>query len=111
MAPTGDLWRAGPGKGDLSSSTFDRRFRRYEAVAGLPPAGLHILRHTAARLRRDAGDSVASMSSFVDHSPLAVTTVYLRRLEGQQDGVWAQVAAATEASRAPTCDRPERRTG
>jgi hypothetical protein len=31
---------------------------------------------------------------FLDHSSLAVTTVYLRRLEGQADTVWAKVAEA-----------------
>jgi hypothetical protein len=31
---------------------------------------------------------------FLDHSSLAVTTVYLRRLEGEQDKSWAKVAEA-----------------
>ena len=30
----------------------------------------------------------------LDHSSLAVTTVYLRRLEGENDAGWAEVAAA-----------------
>ncbi len=34
------------------------------------------------------------MSQFLDHSSLAVTTVYLRRLEGQEDRSWAKVAEA-----------------
>jgi hypothetical protein len=34
------------------------------------------------------------VSSFLDHSSLAVTTVYLRRLEGVEDRAWADVAAA-----------------
>ncbi len=53
---------------------------------------MHITRHTAAKLRRDAGDSVEAVSAFLDHSSLAVTTVYLRRLEGERDGSWARVA-------------------
>ena len=52
------------------------------AKAGLPPSGVHVLRHTAAKLRRDVGESVESVSQFLDHSSLAVTTTYLRRLEG-----------------------------
>jgi integrase len=55
---------------------------------------LHILRHTAAKLRRDAGASIEAVSSFLDHSSLAVTSVYLRRLEGQQDRAWREVAKA-----------------
>jgi integrase len=62
--------------------------------AGLPPAGVHILRHSAAKLRRDAGESIEEVSRFLDHSSLAVTTVYLRRLEGQEDRSWQKVAEA-----------------
>ena len=49
---------------------------------------------TAAKLRRDAGESVEDVSRFLDHSSLAVTTTYLRRLEGQEDRGWARVAEA-----------------
>ena len=62
--------------------------------AGLAPAGVHITRHTAAKLRREAGESVEAVSAFLDHSSLAVTTVYLRRLEGVEDRKWADVAVA-----------------
>ena len=34
------------------------------------------------------------MSRFLDHSSLAVTATYLRRLEGQEDQGWAKVAEA-----------------
>jgi hypothetical protein len=34
------------------------------------------------------------VSRFLDHSSLAVTTTYLRRLEGQEDRGWQPVAAA-----------------
>ena len=34
------------------------------------------------------------MSRFLDHSSLAVITVYLRRLEGERDTTWQQVAQA-----------------
>jgi len=63
-------------------------------AAGLPPAGVHILRHSAAKLRRDAGESIEDVSRFLDHSSLQVTTVYLRRLEGQEDRSWRSVADA-----------------
>jgi len=32
--------------------------------------------------------------SFLDHSSLAVTSVYLRRLEGEVDRTWPDVALA-----------------
>jgi site-specific recombinase XerD len=78
----------------LTSGTFYGNLRRYMRNAGLPPAGVHILRHSAAKLRRDAGETVEEVSRFLDHSSLAVTTVYLRRLEGQEDRSWHKVAEA-----------------
>jgi integrase len=58
----------------------------------------YIFRHTAAKLRRDTGETVEDVSRFLDHSSLAVTTVYLRRLEGEQDKSWAKVAEAIGAN-------------
>lgn len=65
------------------------RFKR----AGLPFSGVHTLRHTAAKLRRDAGESVEQVSSFLDHADLAITSTYLRRLEGEDDDGWPSIAA------------------
>ena len=99
MEPTESLWptdhaeRAAQGLG-VTSGTFYTNLRRYLKKAELPPAGVHILRHSAAKLRRDAGESVEDVSQFLDHSSLAVTSVYLRRLEGQEDRSWQKVAAA-----------------
>ncbi|MGC8634757.1 MAG: site-specific integrase [Candidatus Limnocylindrales bacterium] len=90
MAPEESLWR-------ITSGTFYGRFRRYLVAAGLAPTGLHVLRHSAAKLRRDAGESVEAVSSFLDHSSLAVTTTYLRRLEGVEDRAWRDVAATIGA--------------
>ena len=78
MHPSESLWQAGAGPQGVSSATFYNRFRGYLAKAGLPPSGVHVLRHTAAKLRRDVGESVESVSQFLDHSSLAVTTTYLR---------------------------------
>jgi integrase/recombinase XerC len=87
MVPDESLWH-------ISSGTFYGRFRRYLAAAGLAPTGLHVLRHSAAKLRRDAGESVEQVSAFLDHASLSTTTVYLRRLEGVEDRTWRAVAAA-----------------
>jgi integrase/recombinase XerC len=94
MEPSASLWQAGAGVRGITSATFYNRFRRYLRAAGLPPTGLHILRHSAAKLRRDAGASIEAVSSFLDHSSLAVTSVYLRRLEGEADRTWPDVAVA-----------------
>lgn len=94
MGQDESLWRAGFGPQGISQPTAYARFKRYLTAAGLPPTGFHILRHSAAKLRRDAGESVEAVSQFLDHSSLAVTTVYLRRLEVAEDASWAKVAAA-----------------
>jgi integrase/recombinase XerC len=94
MAPEESLWQAAPRPEGVTSGTFYARFRRYLQAAGMAPTGIHVLRHTAAKLRRDAGESIESVSSFLDHSSLAVTSVYLRRLEGQEDRTWREVAEA-----------------
>jgi len=94
MDPTASLWQAAAGPRGVTGSTVYARLRRYLRAAGLAPSGLHILRHTAAKLRRDAGASIEAVSSFLDHSSLAVTSVYLRRLEGETDRMWPEVAVA-----------------
>jgi integrase/recombinase XerC len=94
MDPSASLWQAGAQTRGVTGSTFYERFRRYLRAAGLAPSGLHVLRHTAAKLRRDAGASIEAVSAFLDHSSLAVTTVYLRRLEGETDRTWPDVAVA-----------------
>jgi integrase/recombinase XerC len=88
------LWQAGAGPRGITGSTLYSRFRRYLAAARLAPTGLHVLRHSAARLRRQAGESIEDVSAFLDHSSLAVTTTYLRRIEGVEDRSWREVAAA-----------------
>jgi site-specific recombinase XerD len=78
----------------ITSGTFYGNLQKYFRKAGITPSGVHIFRHTAAKLRRDAGETVEDVSRFLDHNSLAVTTVYLRRLEGEQDKSWAKVAEA-----------------
>jgi site-specific recombinase XerD len=96
MDPNASLWasRKSHGGQGITSGTFHGSLRRYLKKASLPPAGVHILRHKAAKLRRDGGQSVEEVSRFLDHSSLAVTTIYLRRLEGQGDVGWSKVAEA-----------------
>ena len=91
---TTSLWPHTRNGRGITSGTFYTNLRRYLRQAGLPLGGVHIFRHSAAKLRRDAGESVEEVSRFLDHSSLAVTTTYLRRLEGQEDRSWAKVAEA-----------------
>jgi len=93
MPPGASLWpsSADHGRG-ITSGTFYGNLRRYFQAAGLPPGGVHLFRHSAAKLRREAGQSVEEVSRFLDHSSLAVTSVYLRQLEGDRDTSWQRVA-------------------
>ena len=61
-------------------------------------------------MRRDAGASIETVSAFLDHSSLAVTSVYLRRLEGEADLGWEQVAAAIGVQELPRLGRFARTT-
>lgn len=95
LKPDESLWpSSGDSRRGITSGTFYGNLRRYFNNSGLPQAGVHIFRHSAARLRREAGESVEQVSRFLDHSSLAVTTVYLRQLEGDRDTTWEQVATA-----------------
>jgi integrase/recombinase XerC len=97
MGKGASLWQAGARPEGITGGTFYARFRRYLVTAGLAPSGLHVLRHSAAKLRRDAGASIEAVSTFLDHSSLAVTSVYLKRLEAETDRMWPDVAAAIGA--------------
>ena len=57
MAPDASLW-PGVGTESITTGTAYLRFRQYLKRAGLPASGLHVLRHTAAKLRRDAGEPI-----------------------------------------------------
>ena len=93
LEPNDSIWPTAAHTGGVSSGSVYANFRRYLKAAGLPGSGLHVLRHTAAKLRREAGQSVEDVSRFLDHSSLAVTSIYLRRLEGERDTAWMTVAA------------------
>ena len=71
-----------------------RLVKKYARRAGLDPNRLtvHTLRHTAAMLRKEAGEGLEDISAFLGHSSLAITQIYLHRLEGQPDHAWQRVA-------------------
>jgi integrase len=75
--------------GRLRGRCHQRNLLRLPAAVseegGLLLSGVHIFRRSAAKLWRDAGESIEDVSRLLDHTPLAVTTTYLRRLERQED--------------------------
>jgi integrase len=79
---------------DVSSPGFAANLARYARKAGLSEVTAHVLRHAAAKLRRDAGASIEDVQAFLGHRSLATTARYLARLEGEADTGWMGVAAA-----------------
>ena len=79
----------------LSSREVGRLLKKYARRAGLDPSKIrvHTLRHTAAMLRKQAGDDIDQISSFLGHSSLSTPQIDLHRLSGQTDNSWLRVAA------------------
>jgi site-specific recombinase XerD len=79
----------------LSMREVGRLLKHYCKKAGLDPKKVHVhtLRHSAAMLRKEAGDSMEDISAFLAHSGIAVTQIYVHRVEGQKDKSWRKVAA------------------
>jgi len=77
----------------LSDHQVNDLLKKYSLRAGLDPEKMHvhILRHTAAYLRKKAGDDIETISSFLVHSSLAVTQIYMHSLEGKADDSWMKV--------------------
>jgi site-specific recombinase XerD len=69
---------SGRGVGDL--------IKKYVKLAGIPGrVRVHDLRHTAAMLRRENGADVEEIRSFLGHSSLLTTQIYLHRLQRVSD--------------------------
>ena len=91
MAPDESLWRADEtaqaSRPGCSTATCG-------ATRGQPDCRHPAFTSCATRLRRDAGQSIEEVSRFLDHSSLAVTSVYLRRIEVVEDNGWSSFAEA-----------------
>ena len=85
----------------VARQPFQQALRRVRAPGGAArrraQRGPHRRCVVVRELRREAGESVEAVSAFLDHSSLAVTTTYLRRLAGVEERAWREVAAALGA--------------
>jgi len=66
---------------DTTNGTFYGNLQRYFKLAGITPSGIHMFKHTAAKLRRDAGETVEDISRILDHS----------KLESEQNKSWETI--------------------
>ena len=104
MRPDDPLWRPhGEGgvkraDGALTSNAMYRRLKHYARLAGIDPKtlSLHGLRHTGAKLRRQAGAGMEDVQRFLDHTSVATTQIYLRATEAVDDPLADKVAALLE---------------
>jgi len=74
--------------------------KRYARKAKIPDFSPHVLRHTCAKLRRDAGATLEDVQAQLGHASLSTTSRYLARLEGEEDRGWAGVAEAIGVAKA-----------
>jgi len=77
----------------VSGAAFYANLGRYARRAGLTGVTPHVLRHSAAKLRRDTGATLEQVSALLGHRNLATTATYLARLEGDEDPGWRTAAA------------------
>lgn len=94
----------------ISGAGFYASLRRYAAIVDLEAVSPHVLRHSAAQLRRGAGASIEDVSALLGHASIATTARYLRRLEPERDDGWSAAAAALGIGETARPMRPSRRS-
>jgi integrase/recombinase XerD len=77
-----------------SAGTFNAHLRRHVEAAGLGRVSCHVLRHTAAKLRRRTGASIEEVCALLGHRSIATTATYLCQLEDERDDGWGDVASS-----------------
>ncbi|MGV0974474.1 MAG: tyrosine-type recombinase/integrase [Azonexus sp.] len=84
-----------PGSSPVSSREVGRVLKKYGRKAGLDETKLHVhvLRHTAAMLRKAVGDQLEDISKMLGHANFNTTKIYLDHMEGHKDISWRKVEA------------------
>jgi len=80
-----------------SAGTFNAHLRRHADTAGLCRVSCHVLRHTAAKLRRGSGASIEDVCALLGHRSIATTATYLRIIVA--DGAIVEVELTEAAKR------------
>ena len=78
----------------ITGQQANRLLKHYCKMAGLDPVAIHVhsLRHSAAMLRKKAGDRLEDISTWLVHSSVATTQIYVHALQGQDDSSWMRVS-------------------
>lgn len=70
----------------LSGTYLNQLFKEYAADAALGrEVTLHVLRHTAARMRHEAGQDIISLKNWLGHAHLETTYRYVQQLTPKSD--------------------------
>jgi integrase/recombinase XerC len=78
----------------VSSAAFYANLKRYAKKANISGVVTpHVFRHTAAKLRQEAGQKLEDISAFLGHADISTTARYLRRIVGEEDAGWRGVYA------------------
>lgn len=93
----------------VTSQTVYGNLRRYGEAIGVEGVTIHTLRHTAAKLRRQAGASLEEVQAVLGHASVATTARYLAQLEGSKDAGWAAAAALIDAPAPSSAHNPHKR--
>ena len=91
--------RSTDGFGDISGMPDLRRLGSTSCATAQPSFGAK------------PGSRLEAVSAFLDHSSLAVTTVYLRRLEGVEDRAWGKGGGSDRSATGRWLPSPVRRLG
>lgn len=80
-------------KQPISIKEVNRRLKGYARRAGLDATQIHVhmLRHSGAMLRKQAGADLEEIRDTLAHRNVNTTQIYLHTLEGQTDRHWATV--------------------
>lgn len=83
------------GSSPLTSREVGRLLKKYARRAGLEESQVHVhvLRHTAAMLRKAVGDPLEDISKMLGHANFNTTKIYLDHMEGHKDVSWRKVEA------------------
>ena len=88
--PTVQDWK--PGEHPLSMQAVSQLLRKYARKAGIGGRiHIHMLRHSAAMLRSEAGEDLYEIQKFLGHNDLSSTLIYMHRVKRSRDESWAKI--------------------
>jgi site-specific recombinase XerD len=84
-----------PGSSPISGREVGRCLKKYARKAGLEESQVHVhvLRHSAAMLRKEVGDRLEDISQMLGHANYNTTKIYLDHMDGHKDVSWRKVEA------------------